>query len=289
MARVKCFELVKEVLDETYDEIEGTEEEKDDRIKKALGYLTDWYHRKLVGYGGPDYADPVLRFAYIFKYVTSHANLVYSFLQYEEDVLDLLKREQVTITCLGGGPGSDLLGILKLLLSRRRKEGEKTQKVLAYICDREQAWSDSWGDIGMRIPEGDGVQLNTICAPHDALDPKTWRERKSLRADLFTMVYFMSELYAHHDEAEAYFEHVLAGAQPGALLLFIDNNDASFFGWFDDLVEKHGFEVLAHEEGRQVMPPDEQMAVLERYTKKFDEKAKLQARVACRLVRKPED
>jgi hypothetical protein len=72
---MNCFQIIKSVLDEAYEEIQGNEAEKDQLISDALEYLRVEYS-KLIDGVDIDYSHPVTRFAYIYTYVTSHANIV---------------------------------------------------------------------------------------------------------------------------------------------------------------------------------------------------------------------
>lgn len=60
MVTVNVYELVKEILDETYAELEGTEAERDARIKTALSQLSAAYGG-LKSSSGPSYDDPATR------------------------------------------------------------------------------------------------------------------------------------------------------------------------------------------------------------------------------------
>ncbi len=70
------FELVKLALDELYEEAkEEFGAQSDAEIKNKLSYLSDSYNRlgqasrKVV-----NYKDPATRFAYVYKYVSAHAD-----------------------------------------------------------------------------------------------------------------------------------------------------------------------------------------------------------------------
>jgi len=278
MTLVNCYELVKLVLDDTYSAIEGkTDAEKEAAVKGGLAKMSAAYGNLTNG-PGPDYSEPASRVGYIFRYVTSHANLVYLLLRTTTETLGLFERDELAITCVGGGPGSDLLGVIKLLLSRAK---EKTPRVMTYICDREKMWIDSWGEVGTKLPEE--VRLHTVYCQQDVCDSATWKERKYLEADLFTMIYFMSELYSQKDAAAAYFENFFARAKKGALFLFIDNKDERFSGWFDELAKKHGVRILHAEDGERNMPSDEQESVLADYMAKFDGRTKLKTQISARI------
>ncbi len=68
---MNVFKLVRRVLDETYEKIEGSDEEKRTKITAALKELSARFRSLKCGSGSVDYADPVVRFAYVYAYVTS--------------------------------------------------------------------------------------------------------------------------------------------------------------------------------------------------------------------------
>ncbi|WP_437784498.1 hypothetical protein [Sorangium sp. So ce1097] len=275
---IGVFDLVNEVLEETYQEIPGTEAAKDTAIKDALETMSRKYGNLKFG-GGPDYASPVVRFGYIFRYVTCHSNLIPDRISLCPDLAELFERDKVSVTCLGGGPGSDVVGILSYLLSHG-----KNPAILFYICDRERHWMDSWGDLGMKV--GTFLPMSAPYLEHDAMKPGTWTPTKYLRSDLFTLIYFMSELYSARGYAEPYFDHVFASANPGALFLYVDNRDSDFSGWFEQLAAKHGLEIVDSGDMVAKMPGHEQKSVLGKWTSKFGTWPKLDARVDYRVARK---
>src|SRR5215813_13000299 len=116
---MNIFQLIKTVLDEIYERISGEETKKDEQIAAKMVAIREAY-KKLAKEGVPnDYSEAVTRFAYIYVYVTSHANIVYQLLRRCSlcpscsPLIDLLKQGQVLVSSIGGGPGSDFLGILK--------------------------------------------------------------------------------------------------------------------------------------------------------------------------------
>src|SRR5689334_5905841 len=102
---MNVFQLIKTVLNEIYERIPLEETQKDKKIKEALKSLRNTYLNMAATGVSNDYADLVTRFAYIYKYVTSHANVVYQLVTYCPALAKLFDQKQVTITCVGGGPG----------------------------------------------------------------------------------------------------------------------------------------------------------------------------------------
>ena len=275
---MNCFQLIKTVLDEAYAAIPGTEAEKDAAIKAELAQLSMEY-RILVVQGCLDYSNPCRRFAYIYRYTTSHANLVCSKIELYPTLQKMFDKEKLVVSCIGGGPGSDFLGIMKYCLNAK-----KTLDLKCLILDRDPAWSESWADVDDKVQAT--FRISTSYQPIDVTDPTSWRQfTKHFAADFFTLIYFISEVYAAREKAEEYFVELFCKMKPGAVLLYIDNNNASFTDWFDSLVAKANFTVVSANVGQECMPWDEDKADLEPYLTKFGS-PKLKPDIAYRIVRK---
>lgn len=279
---MQCFELIKMVLDEAYNDVPGTLEEKDSAIKVRLKELSHEYHSLMQG-PRVDYRDPVTRFAYIYKYVTSHAMMVYTSILRNKELSGLFGRDKVTVSCIGGGPGSDLVGILKYLA-----ENGRTRTLKCYLLDKEKAWSESWSDVDDKLGVND-LRFSSNFIPLDVEDPLSWSvHTKFLRSDLFTLVYFMSELYARKESASPFFEYLFREASPGSLFLYIDNRDAAFNSWFDSLVILNGMTTLVQDDTRFKLPPKEEKESLGEYFLKFGatDSPRLQGKISYRIVYK---
>jgi hypothetical protein len=277
---MNCFQLIKTVLDEAYNAIPGSEAAKDAAIEKAFENLSSAY-QNLLNKGCLDYSHPCRRFAYIYKYTTSHANIVYGKINEHKVLREVFDRERLTISCIGGGPGSDFLGIMKYCL-----RAEKSVELKCQILDRDPAWSESWSDVDDKVKST--FRISTSHQPVDVADPTSWKKfSKHFNADFFTLIYFVSEVYAVRDRASDYFAALMASMKPGALLLYVDNNDSRFTDWFDGLARAAGLEVVKSGAGFDQMPLHEEKSDLEPYYSKFNPDPKLKANIAYRIVRKP--
>jgi len=258
---IKCFELVKRVLDEQYQAI--TDPAKDDAIRKRLDELHDVY-KDLTRPHSIDYADPITWFAYVSCYVAAHAVSVYNIVGQCRELQDVLAEDTITISCVGGGPGSDLLGILKHLA-----EKQLSPRLTCWILDSEQLWQECWCDIFDDL--GQAYQgCSFTFASMDVCDSASWGpQRKHLSADLFTLVFFLSEVYQHKQQAEPYLHHLLDSMSDGAILLYVDNNHSAFYGWLDGLLAAHGLRVLLSETEDMRLPWEEEKTDLGEYYDKF--------------------
>jgi hypothetical protein len=277
---MNCFQLVKSVLDELYGRVPGaTEDEKDGLIRANLTSLSRSY-ALLSKTNTVDHSNLASRFAYIYRYVTSHANFVYQVIRKSAELRDLFNCERVNITCIGGGPGSDFLGVIKFLEGTDKKP---TLKCILY--DKENAWGECWNDVDEKLSTE--LQIRTFCQTFDVTLASSWENNsKYLSSDLFTMIYFLSEVYSLRTDAEPFFMNMFENAKSGALFLFLDNNSSVFYDWFDDMVDHSPIEVLAKYEGNIVISDySEEKTDLGEYWTKFGH-PKLGADAAYRICRR---
>lgn len=252
------MQLIKLVLDDAYTKIHiQNEGEKDAQIKQELDSLKMEYTKlKDTSADCIDYSDPVKRFAYIYKYTVAHADYIMQWIGTNGELHSLFERKDVEVACLGGGPGSDLLGVLKHMISRGSKS-----TLTCYIFDQERAWGDSWSRVAKKIDAP--FRVFPVFQQMDVTDSQTWAcYQDYLQADLFTLSYFMSEVWRFKSKAEPFFEHCMAKAKSGSLFLFIDNNYSEFYGWFDYLAAQNGLQALTSGVKEMSFSNDEEKADL---------------------------
>jgi len=234
------MQLIKTVLDDLYGRIHiQVEQDKDDLIRAEIDTISMEYGQLTRPNTKPiNYSDPIKRFAYLYKYTVAHADYIMQGIQESDELCALFRRTEVDVSCLGGGPGSDLLGILKYIMA-----SECSPTLTCYIFDKERAWGDSWSRVARRMNAT--CRLHPVFQQMDVTDSHTWScYEEYLQADLFTLSYFMSEVWKFKTNAEPFFNHTLSRSKPGALVLFIDNNDSRFHGWFDYLSTQNNFETI---------------------------------------------
>lgn len=284
------FELVKITLDALYEEAqEEYGKNTDKEISARFKYLSESYGDLTNNKREPvDYADPATRFAYVYKYVASHGDYVVQILKLARGELgSVFKDEKVRVSCIGGGPGSDIIAVLKYLADYGSKEPVK--KIVCYLLDREQAWADTWTELDDKL-EIDHVKLSVNFQSLDVTDPDSWSsQKKFLDADLFTLSYFVSEVYALDDGAVSEFwETLFKSAKSGALFLYDDNGKDVFNDYFDAQWKKAGLELVDKATNVNWTPSyDEQASELAEYKAKFGENTKLKSFLSYRILRKP--
>lgn len=278
---MKCFKVVQKVLEDTYQEIPGDEAARDAAISRALSDLSSTY-RTLLSEGGPSFADPVTRFAYVYSYVPAHAHWIHELLEKSEVAAAVFSAAKVRLACIGGGPGSDLVGILKFL----DKRDVAAPAIFCEIVDGCEQWKLTWADLGFTLDLP--MSLNTDYVIHRVGAPDVWTHpTKFAKADLFTLNFFVSEIVHLGDSAWGYVEETLNQAKAGAVMLFNDNNDSRFYGPFDEIAARAGWETLFSENGdRRIYDSGERKDDLGRFNVKFCRSPKLTGNVASRVMRK---
>lgn len=275
---MNCFGLIKQVLDEEYGRVGDANTDKiiNDQIVHLRQEFEDLYRRS----PDVDYDDPLTRFAYVYKYTTANAMAVYNVLESYPDIREVLPSE-VELAAIGGGPGSDFLGVVKHLQRR-----DEDVRLTGFLIDRTDRWGHTWSDVFRYLP--DSVRVSLSVRPLDACCPdQSWRdETRYLEADLFTMVKFHSEIHSHIREAQPYLNHVFSTMRSGALIIFVDNWNQHSYTWFDEMAETHRLDILSTGEERMTLPRDEQRAALGDYLERFVEDPLCQFRVSFRIAQK---
>ena len=283
------FELVKLALDELYEE--GLQEyggTLDATIKARMTYLTKCYRNlNLEGREAIDYRDPATRFAYAYKYVAAHGDYVVQALEAlrEKTQGNIFEDDTLRLSCVGGGPGSDVVGALKYLADYAE---EPVKKVTCYLLDGEQAWADTWTEIGESLATN--VSVNVNFQKLDVTKPDSWSaQKKFLKANLFTLSYFISEVCKLDDgNVAAFWQKLFDDAVPGAVFLYVDNGHESFNRYFDSQWKDRGdIECILHDDNTWKTPRySEQAAELGDYRHKFRQSPKLKALISVRALRK---
>jgi hypothetical protein len=185
-------------------------------------------------------------------------------------------------------PGSDIIGVLKYL--DEYKKQESVAKITCYLLDKEQAWADTWTELDASLKMK--IQLNANFQALDIADPMSWKyQRKFLQADLFTLSYFVSEVYSLDTNGAgnvtAFWQELFGSAKPGAMFICSDNGSDCFNDYFRQQCETARLEeVLCHDNIGITPSYTEQKSELAEYSKKFDHNPKVQAMMTLRVLRK---
>ncbi|MFN7141238.1 MAG: hypothetical protein ACK4UN_18070, partial [Limisphaerales bacterium] len=188
---MKIYPVIKDSLDSIYNGLLATHPNRDEAIWAAFTHLEDKYYNP-VG-TTVDYSAPATQFAYLFKFAGSRACAVYSRHSYRR-ISDLYTKDALTVTNLGGGPGSDLLGIFRFYIEQNLQI-----KLHINLVDVDATWKE----IAKIVKSAACNRLNGCPLPTVAfkeLDCSAATIMESLQeydqTDLFTLSYLLSEMDA---------------------------------------------------------------------------------------------
>jgi hypothetical protein len=144
------FVAVRGILERNTEDIARSRRLTDEKmLKKAASHLNIMREQWFSG-EEPDitYEDPICRWAYVFAHVAVQSNLFLHVLrECTEDsaLLTKLLGEQLSVTVLGGGPGTELLGLAKYYMDAAASDQEQVD-IRVDIIDRVKAWAEnvSW-------------------------------------------------------------------------------------------------------------------------------------------------
>jgi hypothetical protein len=277
---MKCFDVVRMVLDETYGEIPGDKKTKDAKINTAMTAMSKQYKDHLMESGGPPFGDPITRFSYVLRYVPAHAHWLYDLLDGCDEAAAILESGRARVTCIGGGPGSDVVGLLKLL-----DEREIDCKLFCELIDGCEDWKTTWGDLAWQLDLDEALHTDYVI--HDVGKPKSWKSPSKIhKADIVTLSFFVSEIY-HLDQAEEYLTMMLGKLKAGAIVVMNDNKTPEVYTLMDKIAKAAGLKTIKSGKGEnKIYDSGEDMDVIKDYTAKFGN-SKLTGQCAWRIYKKP--
>ena len=189
--------------------------------------------------------NPVYRSAYLYQYAPANALAVEAVINHDAKnqrlISGLLTSQQhISLCCLGGGPGSEILGIAKWI--ERQRVEQVVLQVL--VTDKYREWDHEWKSL-VRAVNSIRVQslgsLPTITgefAQIDVEDPShaSWFGYGP-GFDLYIVSYVVSHIFTSEGLSRfgQFIDSLLAAAPKGAKFLFIDRggvpNEAGVVNW----------------------------------------------------------
>ena len=175
-----------------------------------------------------------------------------------------------------------MLGFFKYFL-----EEDHGPHVKYFIMDKEPAWAETWSDLD-DIITGD-LRPSRNFVPFDIREPTTYEKfNRIFEADIFTMIHFLSEVFAHKDAVTRFLNTCFERMKKGTLFIVIDFKNADLQSLIDQCAKEAGLQISRNsEETTFFMDPSEDKAALQKYADRFGIQPKIKSQVFFRLFRKP--
>ena len=143
------IELIRKLVEqgiEFHAEREGqTEEQILKRVRKHIDRTSSEFWKSEPNI---NYENPLCRLGYLYRHVPANATLFRHVLSESDTVSDEIHnadQSAVDIFALGGGPGTELLGVAKYLLQRTKKGIPR--KIAFTVIDNIAPWAESWQQL----------------------------------------------------------------------------------------------------------------------------------------------
>lgn len=284
------FHVIKMVLDELFVDVPGSgANEKYQAVARRITDLSSSYYTLTEDQRIPiSYADPLSKFAYVYMYTACHAELIKQIsLEFKLIPSVLSDVSNFRATCVGGGPGSDVIGLLDAY-----SNVPGSMNFHAWLIDREASWGDCWGEISRLM--SNRFTVTTQVEPVNLLNEKDISaaiamSRRFLRSDIITMSFLISELYSYRQVAHRPLVQLLSSMRSGAKVLFVDNNDgnSAFSDWFDALAIDAGLVCEVADSRYMSVAEKEQKIALGDYYNNLGRQPKQNANVVFRICVRP--
>lgn len=201
------------------------------------------------------YEEPFCRMAYLYMNVAIHASLVEQAVQLIPSLTELIASrimsgDELRLCALGGGPGSELLGLVRLIENLRIDQ--KPAYLDFLLVDRVKEWDESWHalkkgiDDHLKFEYGQDRSLwPTIISRSflplnvSSVSDFEFFATRFYGTDLYLSCYLVSELTSLLDGFQEVFSLLVKRANPGTLFLFIDRDEAKVRQSIQELVKSN--------------------------------------------------
>ena len=198
------------------------------------------------------FEDPFYRSAYLYKYAAANAFAVEAVLNYDANNQRLISglltsKQRISLCCLGGGPGSEILGVAKWIM--RQQLGAGAMQLEVVVTDKYPQWEDQSKSVrdalntnfladGAVSAERPPLVVSRGFAEVDVINPASaGLPVLRRRFDLYVVSYVVSHIYTHDglSRFRQFMRSVIDSAPKGSKFLFIDRggvaNEAGRVNW----------------------------------------------------------
>lgn len=234
-----------------------------------------------------DYSDQATQSAYVFRYVLGHAEFNYQFLKMARAKIGapLFTDTVLTVTSLGGGPGSELLGLIKYL---DEGNGEpNVTRIIYTVIDKEK----NWQHIAKLVADMVTTKID-ITITYQSFDVSSGAVPGNItldQEDAVFMSFFISEVCALPKSAQVQsnIATLLKGLPSKSLLFYKDSNAFSFYSFFNKQVNTANcYEELLDITHNYKIPMPDFDGIMEDYVSDYDYRPKLSSNAVSKVLRR---
>jgi hypothetical protein len=178
------------------------------------------------------YSSLSARTAYVFAYAPTRAEYTREFLMRHRIAVgkSLFEKGHICVVSFGGGPASELVGLVKYL--EDPASGEAVDSIRYVVYDKDGDWGDIADDVVASLRTDISIKAEYHAV--DAADQLKMKEINLAEVDLVIFSYIMSELakLEKRDKISENFRRTLSSMPVKSKILFIDNKHKIFIDYF---------------------------------------------------------
>jgi hypothetical protein len=222
------FERAKSMLDELVPRVDrmigGS---ADERVGSRCSELRRAYQGRLLDSAREpvDYSKPTAQVAYVYRTLPAHADWVFEALKTVPMTMQqLLSRGNLKVACIGGGPGSDVLGVVKYV----ENSAYPRTRLNFVVLDREAGWNTPRQALMNTFAGG---RVRESYQHVDLVDAGKWTSSWTFSdADIFTFSFLLSEVWCYNASGAVtgFLTELINRAKSGALFVYVDNGGNEF-------------------------------------------------------------
>lgn len=234
-----------------------------------------------------DYSGLATQAAYIYMYAIGRAEFTYQLLKRFRKATGepLFPEGSINVTSIGGGPASELVGLVKYLSDPTN--GEEVDEILYDVIDKEGDWNELAELVIDSLPE------EIIIIPQffhtDICSEDAVRERSLKFDDLVMMSFFVSEICAlpNAKQVRENLEYLLRTMKSGAKLFYNDSDAYSFYTYMNGRARAvKGLHEIAEVQDQVHFDYADPGATYQLYVQLFDRVPHLTSRAVSKFYRR---
>ena len=226
------------------------------QVKEAILRMRDEYRsrkRPEIPFG-----DLIYRSAYLYEYAPANALAVEAVLNDDAKNQQLISslltsKQRISLCCLGGGPGSEIVGVAKWIV--RQQLGATQLEVV--VTDKYPQWKDQWKSVrdtlntnflagGAVSAKRPPLVVSKGFATVDVINPESaWLPALKQGFDLYVVSYVVSHIYTPEGLSRfcQFMRSVIDSAPKGSKFLFIDRREPDWKTSVATLLNYSGIEI----------------------------------------------
>ncbi len=182
-----------------------------DELSQRFNQLTDGYNADPMHV---DYPDELTCFGYLYKFLPLHSNATFQmFTKINPSILQNKRR----ITLLGGGPGSELFGLVAFLAHH-----QITNELIVHNLDRVKIWEPCWDYLCQYLEKLTSINIQSSFTVRNLLDIDPHRDLTD--AEIIIVSNVVSENPTKTANIAMTFDRMFYAAKKGSIFIFVDRS-----------------------------------------------------------------